>query len=377
MGTGAWRRLAITFLCSVATGEDRIERREGGERAGKQSVAVSGHAISFEAVAERPFVRSVLIHGARYGEGYDPTSTAFEVAICDEKLEILSKAEASYALFGEHIFTWVEVPLPEPVRVPAGFKVAVDFRATAKKGVYVGYAEVATSHSSYFRVGEKERSFTKGKEWMIRVRTSDAARPLRAPADPREVLRAAQVPRLDARDLAATLAEIAAAAQVPVVLDRPGAAPAPEIPAGSAEAALDRLARACGLVWDVRWGVAYLATPERLAAIPVALPETDADGERTPPDAVALRTELARRLVDLSCPDLRLEEAVAQVSSWLEFPVRFDPRVDRADRVTLAAESLRGEDALLLLLLPRGLGPRIVGRSVEIRPLGPKPLPDK
>ena len=73
----------------------------------------------------------------------------------------------------------------------------------------------------------------------------------------------------------------------------------------------------------------------------------------------------------------KFEEAVAQISSWLEFPVRFDPRVDRAERVTLAAESLRGEDALLLLLLPRGLGPRIAGRSVEIAPLGPKPLPDK
>jgi hypothetical protein len=162
---------------------------------------------------------------------------------------------------------------------------------------------------------------------------------------------------------------------VPVVLDH-GSIVAPAVPAGSAEAALDALAAASGLAWEVRWGVAYVASPERLAAIPLAPPPPPDDGP-TPPDAVALRTELARRLVDLDCRDLPLEAAVAQVSSWLEFPVRFDPRVDRKQRVTVEAGPVRGQDALSLLLLPRGCGWRIAGRAVEIAPLDPKSVPGK
>jgi hypothetical protein len=368
---GMGRAVVLLALAAVVAAGDRIERRERGERSGKQSVAVAGHMVAFETAADRPFLRSVLVHGARYGEGYDPARTSFEVAVLDEKRNVLAKTTASYSLFAFQIFTWVEVPLPEPVRVPRSFHVVVDFRASATKGVYLGYADVARSHSSYLRLGEREQPFAKGKEWMIRARTSATEKTLRSPPrHVREALRAAQVPALDASDLASALARISEAARVAVVLDHAPAA-APAVPAGSAEAALDALALACGLAWDARWGVAYVASPGRLADIPLVPPDPPDDGP-TPPDAVALRTELARRLVDLACRDLPLEDAVAQVSSWFEFPVRFDPRVDRRQRVTVAVESLRGQDALALLLLPRGYGYRIVDRSIEIAPLDPK-----
>jgi hypothetical protein len=370
------RAVVLLVLAAAAPGGDRVERRERGERTGKQSVAVSGHMIALDAPADRPFVRSVLVHGARYGEGYDPARTSFEVAVLDEKRNVLAKTTASYSLFAFQIFTWVEVPLPEPVRVPRSFHVVVDFRASATKGVYLGYADVATSHSSYFRLGGREQPFARGKEWMIRARTAATEKALRSPPrDVREALRAAQVPALDASDLASALARIAEAARVPVVLDHAPAA-APAVPAGSAEAALDALAGACGLAWDARWGVAYVATRDRLAEIPLAPPEPEGGGP-TPPDAVALRTELARRLVDLDARGLPLEDALAQVSHWLEFRVRFDPRVDRRQRVTAAAEALRGQDALALLLHPRGYAYRIVGRSIEIAPLDPKAMPGK
>lgn len=357
----------LLLLAALARGGDGIERRDHGKRTGKQSVEVSGHAISYEASADRPFVRSVLIHGARYGEGYDAARTSFEVSVRDEKFAVLAKVTASYGLFSPGIFTWVEVPLPEPVRVPRAYRIVVDFAATGTKGVYVGYGDVANGHSSYFR-GGREQEFAKGKEWMIRVRTSASERPLRRPPrDLAEALRAAQVPALEAADLKASLARVADAAGIAVVLDGVSAA-APGVPAGSAAGSLDRLCEGCGLSWGLRWGGVYVATRERLERIPAAMPEpADADGP-VPHDAVALRIELARRLLDLKCRDLPLEQAVLQVSEWLGFRVTWDPRVDRRQRVTVVAESIRGIDALSLLLLPRGCSFRIVGRAIEIAP---------
>lgn len=363
------RASALLLLAALAHGGDRIEKRDHGKRTGKQSASVSGHAISCEASPDRPFVRSVLVHGALYGQGYDPARTSFEVAICDEKFAVLARVAPSYALFSQHIFTWVEIPLPEPVRVPRAFRVVVDFHATPTKGVYLGYGDVAKSHSSYFRFGEREQTFAKGKEWMIRVRTSASGEPLRrAPRDLREALRAAQVPKLEARDLSESLARLSEAAKIPVVLDG-AAAGAPEIQAGSAAESLDRIGEGCGVSWDVRWGVVYVATRERLEQIPAAMPEPTGDEVPTPHDAAALRIELARRRVELECRGLPLEEAVAQVSGWLEFRVTWDPRVDRRQRVNVGADSLRAHDALSLLLLPRGCGYRIVDRTVEIAPL--------
>lgn len=348
------RAVALLLLAALARGEDRIERRDCGKRAGKQSVSVSGHAIAYDAIADRPFVRSVLVHGARYGEGYDAARTTLEVSIRDEKFNVLAKVAASYGDFAPGVFTWVEMPLPEPVRVPRSYRVVVDFHATDTRGVYVGYGDAPKSRSSYFRDG-REAPFA--KEWMIRARTSASSEPLRAaPRDPVEALRTARVLPIEAGDLAASLARVAEMAQIPVVLDGPSG-PAPAVGATEAAAALDRL----GVAWDARWGVVYVATRERLARIPMAMPEPEGDAP-TPPDAVALRIELAQRRVDLDCRDAPLEEAVARIAEWLEFRVRWEPRVDRRQRVTAVAEGLRTRDALSLLL--RGAA---VSRSTDAR----------
>ncbi len=159
--TGAVRRAAalLVLAASVYGGGDRVVRRDHGERTGKQSVAVSGHAITHESSSERPFVRSVLIYGARYGEGNDPSRKGFHVAICDDKFRILARFSGDYGAFIQGVFTWAEIPLPKPVRVPPRFTVVVDFTPTATKGVYVGYGNVAESHSSYFRIGSREQPF--------------------------------------------------------------------------------------------------------------------------------------------------------------------------------------------------------------------------
>lgn len=366
-GMRRWAALLL-LLGAAARAGDRIEKRDHGKRTGKQSAAVSGHAISFEAPADLPFVRSVLVHGARYGDGYDPARTDFDVRVCDDKFAVLAKVAASYGEFGFQTFGWVEVPLPEPVRVPHTFRVVVDFAATETKGVYVGYGDVSKSHSSYFR--DKEEPFAKGKEWMIRVRMSSTKEPLRRPPhDVGETLRKVQVPKLAPGDLRATLQRIAAEARVPVVLDG-ASCTASEIPEGSAAESLDRIGQECGVSWDVRYGVVYVAARERLERIPTAMPEPDAEGP-TPPEAVGLRLELGRRRVDLECRELPLEQAVAQVANWLEFPVKWDPRVDRRQPVTVVAEGLRAHDALSLLLLPRGAAFRIEQRSIVVEPRTP------
>jgi hypothetical protein len=228
---------------------------------------------------------------------------------------------------------------------------------------------VPKSHSSYFRIGGREQEFAKGKEWMIRVRTSASEEPLPRPVrDLGKALRAAQMSALGATDLADAIARMSEAAQVPIVLDGPSV-PAPEIPAGNVAEALDRIATACNVAWEVRWGVVYVATRERLDRIPAAAPEPKGDAPE-PPEAVGLRTELARRRVDIDCRGLPLDQAIAQVSDWLGFSVRWDPRVDRRQPVTIVAGSIRGRDALSLLLLPRRCSYRIVERTIEIQPVG-------
>ena len=74
---------------------------------------------------------------------------------------------AAYSLFERGPERWVEVSFAAPVEVPARFWVALDFRATGTKGVYVSYdASTGGKHSRAGLPGIKLKEVDFG-DWMV------------------------------------------------------------------------------------------------------------------------------------------------------------------------------------------------------------------
>jgi len=164
------RLVALLLPVALAAAGEKELSRDNGEQASKRSSAGTGHVISFDAPRGKWWVRSVVIHGARYGGGYDPSTTSFTVTVCDADLKPLGSTTATYDLFAPGRFEWVEVPLEEPMEAPAGFKVVVEFRPTGTKGIFVACADTKASHSAWGIPGGQEKPFD--QEWMIRARLS-------------------------------------------------------------------------------------------------------------------------------------------------------------------------------------------------------------
>jgi C-terminal processing protease CtpA/Prc len=162
--------LALLVVAAAAAGGEKELSHDDGKLAGKKSTAGTGHVIAFEAPKGTWWVRSILVHGARYGGGYDAATTMLTVTICDSDLKPLGATTAKYELFSPGKFEWVEIPLEEPVEAPAKLKVVVEFRPTATQGVYVGFSETKQPHSGHGVPGGAEKPFA--SEWMIRARLS-------------------------------------------------------------------------------------------------------------------------------------------------------------------------------------------------------------
>ncbi len=163
---------AILLVVSVTlqgSAAERVLQHDTGKQDTKRSQHGSGHVIAFEAPRGSWWIKSVEIHGQRYGNQYDPKDTYFTVHVCNSKLEELTATEAPYDLFRYARFHWVEVPLDEAVKATADFKIAVDFEPTGTKGVFVGASTVKESHSSFGLPGKGECPYEIDKDWMIRV----------------------------------------------------------------------------------------------------------------------------------------------------------------------------------------------------------------
>jgi len=156
--------LALIVLVSTpAVAKDRVLSWDDGTKAGQRSSSGTGHVIEFAAPKGRWWVKAVRIFGARYGGGYDPATTPFTVAVGD------ASTEAKYDLFRMGRFEWVEVPLDEAVQVSKTFRVCVAFAPARTRGVFVGIAKAAKSHSFLGLPGGTVRPAGEEVEWMIRA----------------------------------------------------------------------------------------------------------------------------------------------------------------------------------------------------------------
>ena len=127
--------------------------------------------IHFEAPEEMKTLRSVKIHGARYGYPQAPKED-FEVAILsDDMTETLHSELVPYSIFKRTKKSrWTPIAFKEPVVVPESFWIVLDFNAERTKGVYVSYD--TSTKGKYSRIGltdedAKETDFQ--GDWMVQV----------------------------------------------------------------------------------------------------------------------------------------------------------------------------------------------------------------
>ena len=122
--------MALFLIAATAASAEKELKHDDGKQAGRKSAAGTGHAITFKAPRGKWWVRAVAVYGARYGGGYDPKMTPFDVTVCDADMRALTGTEAMYSEFRSGAFSWVDVELTEPIQVTAPFHVVVAFDPT-------------------------------------------------------------------------------------------------------------------------------------------------------------------------------------------------------------------------------------------------------
>jgi hypothetical protein len=134
---------------------------------GKRSIAGGGHARLFEAPLEGQwYIRSVSIHGARYGPVAAPPDQ-FDIALCDADMRPIALWKHPYKSFDRGQAKWVRFDLP-PTLVPPKFNICAVFRPTAQNGVFVDYDTSTSGNSSIATPGAPGDPLKQG-DWMIRV----------------------------------------------------------------------------------------------------------------------------------------------------------------------------------------------------------------
>jgi hypothetical protein len=139
-----------------------------GQADGKKSIGGSGELIEFTGAAAAVKVAGVRIHGSRYGQAQAPQESFLIYFLNNDMSRILHTEMAPYSLMERGTEEWVEISFERPVDLPKTFWVALDFRATQSKGVYVSYdTSTGGKHSRVGLPGARTSKVTFGGDWMI------------------------------------------------------------------------------------------------------------------------------------------------------------------------------------------------------------------
>jgi len=142
-----------------------IISNDDDESAGKRSIAGSGHAVLLE-TAESSELLAIMIYGSRYGNPAPPKEN-FNVWLCDEDRQVLTKFEFPYSLFKKGEPKWVKMKA-EFAELPEKFYLCAGFNPEQTKGVYVHY-DKESSGGSYTGLPDNDfKNFADG-DWMIRA----------------------------------------------------------------------------------------------------------------------------------------------------------------------------------------------------------------
>lgn len=136
----------------------------------RKSIGGSGEIISFTLPDDDAKVAGVRIHGSRYGAKQPPKENFVIYFLNSDLTETVATQTAAYSLFAKGPEKWVEVQFHKPIFVPKEFSVALDFRASQTKGVYVSVdSSTDGSHSRIGLPGIEAKEANVGGDWMIEV----------------------------------------------------------------------------------------------------------------------------------------------------------------------------------------------------------------
>src|SRR5271157_1752383 len=177
--------LAIILCASLAkraSAQSAALKYGDGQADGKQSLGGSGEMIEFALPRDSGRIGRMRIHGSRYGMPQAPDESFLIFFLSQDRKHILHTEMAPYSHFGRGPEKWVTILFDLPVELPERFWVALDFRATQRKGVYVSYdTSTGGKHSRTGLPGTSAVETRFGGDWMIELipgieRPSDKAR---------------------------------------------------------------------------------------------------------------------------------------------------------------------------------------------------------
>jgi hypothetical protein len=139
-----------------------------GQADGKKSIGGSGELIEFTGAAAAVKIAGVRIHGSRYGQAQAPQESFLIYFLNNDMSRILHTEMAPYSLMERGTEEWVEISFERPVDLPKTFWVALDFRATQTKGVYLSFdTNTGGKHSRVGLPGVRTSKVNFGGDWMI------------------------------------------------------------------------------------------------------------------------------------------------------------------------------------------------------------------
>jgi RNA polymerase sigma factor (sigma-70 family) len=139
-----------------------------GAADGKKSIGGSGELIQFSGAGKSVKVAGVRIHGSRYGQAQPPRESFLIYFLTDDLKRILHTEMAPYSLMERGEERWVDVSFEHPVELPKTFWVALDFRATQTKGVYLSFdSSTGGKHSRVGLPGMRTTDVNFGGDWMV------------------------------------------------------------------------------------------------------------------------------------------------------------------------------------------------------------------
>jgi len=140
--------LAAVPLAGSCFAQDGLLKYDDDQADGRRSTAQAGYITVFDAPEGMPVLKSVSINASQYGR-QDPRD--FVVAVTDMDLKPMVVFGYSYDLlpYGGAP-QWVELPLPEEVKPPAKFAVAVYCHCLQDRGVFVGLDVPANGKSQSY-----------------------------------------------------------------------------------------------------------------------------------------------------------------------------------------------------------------------------------
>lgn len=143
-----------------------------GRADGKKSLGGSGHLIRYELPEGAVGVKSLRIHGSRYGTKTAPRED-FDISfLSEDRSEILDLRRGAYGLFRRGEEKWTNVRFKDPVvDLPKTFWVAIDFNPGRTKGVYLSYDTSTGGERSMTGLAQQEpgehRPVDFDGDWMV------------------------------------------------------------------------------------------------------------------------------------------------------------------------------------------------------------------